>query len=157
MRIVHIIFFSQYRSHHGFKLLIIDGAALPHCKKMMIPSFQSEEIERLSEEVRSANKINQRMKSLFGKKAAEYREYIYQMTGYNVSLLGDGKHYRLQHVWMSSQSDEIILQIDKLGQLQLKDTEFVRNMDKTLLRKLQKTRSLPIFLSELTLFLYKEE
>eukprot|EP00483_Globobulimina_turgida_P009805 UN09824 len=97
------------------------------------------------------------MKTLFGKKAGEYRERIYQMTGYNICLLGDGKHYRLQHLWMNHENDEIILQINKLGQLQLKDTDFIRNkIAKALLNELQKSRSLPIFLSKLTLCLYKD-
>lgn len=78
------------------------------------------------------------------------------MTGYNVCLLGDGKHYRLQHLWMDGPNDEIILQIDKRNQLQLKDTEFMRNLDKSLLNKLKTTRSLPVFLAELALSLYKE-
>ncbi len=101
--------------------------------------------------------MENKYKILIGKKAGEYRERIYQMTGYNVCLLGDAKHYRLQHLWMDHEGDEIILQINKLGQLQLKDTDFMRNkMDKSLLNKLKKTRSLPIFLSELTLWLYKD-
>eukprot|EP01084_Bolivina_argentea_P046033 84751_1 len=104
-------------------------------KKM---SIKEEEMAQGKEELAIANKINQRMKSLFGKKAAEYRERIYQMTGYNICLLGDAKHYRLQHLWMDHQDDEIVLQIDKLGQLQLKDTEFMRSkMDKGLITKLK--------------------
>ena len=122
-------------------------------KKLKI---KNEEIEESNKQLVSAKKMYDRMKSLFGKKAGEYRERIYQMTGYNVCLLGDGKHYRLQHLWMDGQDDEIILQIDKLGQLQLKDTEFMRNLDKCLLKKLKMTRSLPVFLSELALSLYKE-
>eukprot|EP01083_Nonionella_stella_P291626 992183_1 len=59
-----------------------------------------------------------------------------------ICLLGDGKHYRLQHLWMDDEDDEIILQIDKYGQLQLKDTDFMRSkMDKGLLTKLKQTRS----------------
>jgi len=57
---------------------------------------------------------------------------------------------------MNDQDDEIIIQIDKYGQLQLKDTEFMRTLDMSLLNKLKKTRSLPVFLSELALSLYKE-
>eukprot|EP00484_Ammonia_sp_Unknown_P007902 CAMPEP_0197052426 /NCGR_PEP_ID=MMETSP1384-20130603/26906_1 /TAXON_ID=29189 /ORGANISM="Ammonia sp." /LENGTH=696 /DNA_ID=CAMNT_0042485163 /DNA_START=15 /DNA_END=2105 /DNA_ORIENTATION=- len=119
--------------------------------------LKTEEVEKLSKEIESAKKIRQRMNSLFAKKAGEYREKIYQMLGYNVTLLGDGKTYRLQHLWMDSPDDEIVLRIDKLEQLQVTDTEFVRNMDKTLLLKLHKTRSLPVFLSELTLHLYKDD
>merc|ERR1712154_499921 len=102
-------------------------------------------------------KIYQKMRSLFGKKAGEYRERIYQMTGYNICLLGDGKHYRLSHLWMDNQDDEIILEIDKLGSLQFKDTEFMRNLDKSLLNKLKKSGSLPVFLCELALSLYKKD
>ena len=73
-------------------------------------------------ELASAKKLNSRMEALFGKKVGEYRERIYQMLVYNLCLLGDGKHYWLQHVWMGHSDDELILRIDKCGQLQLKDT-----------------------------------
>merc|ERR1712129_81377 len=120
-------------------------------------SNKNEEIEESKRQLLSSKKMYDRMKSLFGKKAGEYRERIYQMTGYNICLLGDAKHYRLKHVWMNEADDEIIIAIDKYGQLQLKDTDFMRtSVNKGALIKSKKTGSLPVFLSELTLSLYKD-
>ena len=119
--------------------------------------LKEEEIGGMSKELQSQKKMNNRMKSLFGKKAGEYRERVYQMTGFNVCLLGDGKTFRLRHVWMGEPEDEIVLQIDKLGMLAIKESRFLRSVDKSLLNKFTQSRSLPLFLSELTIWLYNED
>ena len=66
---------------------------------ILIKKFDLKNCELLSikKEYESLKKINLRTKELFGKKAGEYRERIYQMTGYNICLLGDGKTYRLKY------------------------------------------------------------
>ena len=142
------------------KLLILELANKEHLEEigMLKKNVETSSLEsiNLRKRIENLEKIKSRMKTLFTDISAQFRENICSLFGYNVSVSKDRKTYTLKHTWMGSSSDAIVLQLDKGGTFVVCETPFIKQ-HKDLMKKLQQTRSLPIFFAEMTMRLFSEE
>nr|CCA14771.1 mitotic spindle assembly checkpoint protein MAD1 put [Albugo laibachii Nc14]CCA26769.1 mitotic spindle assembly checkpoint protein MAD1 put [Albugo laibachii Nc14] len=111
------------------------------------------------ETVEGQKMLNQRLKEVFRDQIQQYREAIYLLTGYKVDLRksNGSELLRLRSMYAVQKDDELLVRMDKTGNLELLDTEYCRQIDQRVLGYLTTCRSFPAFLGNLTLHLFEKQ
>jgi len=96
--------------------------------------------------------IKQRFKEIFKNKVSEFREACYLLTGYKVEMKQEG-HFRLKSMYAEKEEDSLAFK--KVGEsLDILETDFLSRVDKETMDYMRVYRSIPAFLSQITLQLF---
>ncbi|KAL0586506.1 hypothetical protein ABG067_003893 [Albugo candida] len=111
------------------------------------------------ETVEGQKLLNQRLKEVFRSQIQQYREAVYLLTGYKVDLnkANGAELLRLRSMYAAQREDELLVRMDKAGNLELLDTDYSRQIDQRVLEYLTTCRSFPAFLGTLTLHLFERQ
>lgn len=111
------------------------------------------------ETVEGQKLLNQRLKEVFRSQIQQYREAVYLLTGYKVDLnkANGAELLRLRSMYAAQRDDELLVRMDKTGNLELLDTDYSRQIDQRVLEYLTTCRSFPAFLGTLTLRLFERQ
>ncbi|CCI49452.1 unnamed protein product [Albugo candida] len=111
------------------------------------------------ETVEGQKLLNQRLKEVFRSQIQQYREAVYLLTGYKVDLnkANGAELLRLRSMYAAQRDDELLVRMDKTGNLELLDTDYSRQIDQRVLEYLTTCRSFPAFLGTLTLHLFERQ
>jgi mitotic spindle assembly checkpoint protein MAD1 len=112
-----------------------------------------------------SNKLNQRLKEMFKERITSFREAVYLLTGYKVDLYTaeddakagqECKRLRLRSMYAESPDDSLIFQW-RGETLELLETPFASKIDPKLFSYLNRSNSVPAFLSNVTIELFENQ
>ncbi|EGC35119.1 hypothetical protein DICPUDRAFT_152585 [Dictyostelium purpureum] len=120
-----------------------------------------EENHRLQIQINDSEKKLDRLKLIFRQKINEFREGVYALLGYKIEVDTNGL-YKLQSMYAESENDFLIFKNNTSGsnktiQMELLETDFTRNLDKEIKAYLFTCKSIPSFLSQVTIDLFSRQ
>ncbi|XP_072240818.1 mitotic spindle assembly checkpoint protein MAD1 [Leuresthes tenuis] len=141
-----------------------DGGAAVHShddSSMYNPSHSlslppSKEVMDLRKQMESAELRNQRLKEVFQKKIQEFRTVCYVLTGYQIDITTENQ-YRLTSVYAEHMDDSLLFKKGSNGSMQLMETEFSKTLGEMVALHLHHQKSIPAFLSAVTLDLFSRQ
>ncbi|XP_045902447.1 mitotic spindle assembly checkpoint protein MAD1 isoform X2 [Micropterus dolomieu] len=141
-----------------------DGGALVHSQdvsSMHTSSLglslpPSKEVLDLRKQMESSELRNQRLKEVFQKKIQEFRTVCYVLTGYQIDITTENQ-YRLTSVYAEHMDDSLLFKKGSNGSMQLMETEFSKTLDEMVALHLHHQKSIPAFLSAVTLDLFSRQ
>lgn len=116
----------------------------------------SEEVEKLRDQLRSADIKKQRIIEAFKKTSQDFREVCYQLTGYRIDGLNDGK-YRLSPVYAESSEDHLLFKKENSGECLLLETPFSQELTDLIELHLGQQNSIPVFLAAVITDLFSRQ
>ncbi|XP_049325743.1 mitotic spindle assembly checkpoint protein MAD1 isoform X2 [Astyanax mexicanus] len=133
------------------------GAVTTDDTTLVIPP--SQEILDLRKQMESAELKNQRLKEVFQKKIQEFRTVCYVLTGYQIDITVENQ-YRLTSVYAERMEDSLLFKASGAvgsGSMQLLETDFSRTLSELVDLHLFHQKSIPVFLSAVTLDLFSRQ
>ncbi|XP_066505330.1 mitotic spindle assembly checkpoint protein MAD1 [Hoplias malabaricus] len=133
------------------------GAVTTDDTTLIIPP--SQEILDLRKQMESAELKNQRLKEVFQKKIQEFRTVCYVLTGYQIDITVENQ-YRLTSVYAEHMEDCLLFKASGTvgtGSMQLLETDFSRTLTELVDLHLFHQKSIPVFLSAVTLDLFSRQ
>ncbi|XP_072513766.1 mitotic spindle assembly checkpoint protein MAD1 isoform X1 [Salminus brasiliensis] len=133
------------------------GAMATDDTTLVIPP--SQEILDLRKQMESAELKNQRLKEVFQKKIQEFRTVCYVLTGYQIDITVENQ-YRLTSVYAERMEDSLLFKASGpvgSGSMQLLETDFSRTLTELVDLHLFHQKSIPVFLSAVTLDLFSRQ
>ncbi|GFR74401.1 mitotic spindle assembly checkpoint protein MAD1-like [Elysia marginata] len=134
---------------------IVEGLTM-QVEENLLQLSPSKEIESLKSQLASAEKRNQRLKEVFSKTSKEFREVCYELTGYRFDIPCPNQ-YRLTSMYAERQKDHLLFQQTSQGEIQLLQTDFSMTFQDSMEKYLNKYKSLPLFLSHITMELFDRQ
>uniref|UniRef100_A0A672L2M5 Mitotic spindle assembly checkpoint protein MAD1 n=1 Tax=Sinocyclocheilus grahami TaxID=75366 RepID=A0A672L2M5_SINGR len=117
----------------------------------------SQEILDLRKQMESAELKNQRLKEVFQKKIQEFRTACYVLTGYQIDITVENQ-YRLTSVYAEHMEDSLLFKsTGPVGSMQLLETDFSRTLTGLVDLHLFHQKSIPVFLSAVTIELFSRQ
>lgn len=116
----------------------------------------SKEVLDLRKQMERSELKNQRLKEVFQKKIQEFRSVCYVLTGYQVDITTENQ-YRLTSVYAEHMDDSLLFKKGSNGSMQLMETEFSTTLDEMVALHLHHQKSIPAFLSAVTLDLFSKQ
>ena len=111
-----------------------------------------------------SNKVNTRLKECFKERIAQYREAVYLLCGYKVELITDSSSasnnsliLKLRSMYAEDPSDVLLFKWRQDADLELMETNFASSLDENFIRNLKRSKSIPSFLSSVTLELFEKQ
>uniref|UniRef100_A0AAR2J7Z8 Mitotic spindle assembly checkpoint protein MAD1 n=1 Tax=Pygocentrus nattereri TaxID=42514 RepID=A0AAR2J7Z8_PYGNA len=129
------------------------GAITTDDTTLIIPP--SQEILDLRKQMERAELKNQRLKEVFQKKIQEFRTVCYVLTGYQIDITVENQ-YRLTSVYAERMEDSLLFKVSS-GNMQLLETDFSRTLTELVDLHLFHQKSIPVFLSAITLDLFSRQ
>uniref|UniRef100_A0AAR2L635 Mitotic spindle assembly checkpoint protein MAD1 n=1 Tax=Pygocentrus nattereri TaxID=42514 RepID=A0AAR2L635_PYGNA len=133
------------------------GAITTDDTTLIIPP--SQEILDLRKQMERAELKNQRLKEVFQKKIQEFRTVCYVLTGYQIDITVENQ-YRLTSVYAERMEDSLLFKASGpvgSGNMQLLETDFSRTLTELVDLHLFHQKSIPVFLSAITLDLFSRQ
>ncbi|KAA0722554.1 Mitotic spindle assembly checkpoint protein MAD1 [Triplophysa tibetana] len=133
------------------------GAMSTDDTTLIIPP--SQEILDLRKQLESAELKNQRLKEVFQKKIQEFRTACYVLTGYQIDITVENQ-YRLTSVYAEHMEDSLLFKSTGpvgTGSMQLLETDFSRTLTGLVDLHLFHQKSIPVFLSAVTIELFSRQ
>ncbi|KAI7810392.1 mitotic spindle assembly checkpoint protein MAD1, partial [Triplophysa rosa] len=134
------------------------GGAMPtDDTTLIIPP--SQEILDLRKQLESAELKNQRLKEVFQKKIQEFRTACYVLTGYQIDITVENQ-YRLTSVYAEHMEDSLLFKSTGpvgSGSMQLLETDFSCTLTGLVDLHLFHQKSIPVFLSAVTIELFSRQ
>ena len=124
--------------------------------KKMEEGESSEEISHLKEELGKAEIRKQRLMEAFKKTSSDFREVVYQLTGYRIDVLADHK-YRMTPLYAENSADHLLFQKAKSGEIQMLESEFSLELGELMELHLERQNSIPMFLAGLIRHLWRKQ
>ncbi|KAM9955336.1 hypothetical protein ACTFIW_002394 [Dictyostelium discoideum] len=124
-----------------------------------------EENHRLLIQINDGEKKMDRLKQIFKQKINEFREAVYALLGFKIDV-DTNNRYKLQSMYAERESDFLMFQqspptqqSNNKGRIQMEllETEFTRNLDKEIKAYLFACKSIPSFLSQVTIELFSKQ
>ncbi|XP_072318715.1 mitotic spindle assembly checkpoint protein MAD1 [Eucyclogobius newberryi] len=116
----------------------------------------SKEVLELRKQMESSELKNQRLKEVFQKKIQEFRTVCYVLTGYQIDIT-TANQYRLTSVYAEHMEDSLLFKKGSNGSMQLMETEFSKTLGEMVSLHLHHQKSIPAFLSAVTLDLFSKQ
>ncbi|XP_033838848.1 mitotic spindle assembly checkpoint protein MAD1 [Periophthalmus magnuspinnatus] len=116
----------------------------------------SKEVLELRKQKESSELKNQRLKEVFQKKIQEFRTVCYVLTGYQIDIT-TANQYRLTSVYAEHMDDSLLFKKGSSGSMQLMETEFSKTLGEMVSLHLHHQKSIPAFLSAVTLDLFSKQ
>ncbi len=113
-------------------------------------------ISELREQLQAAEVRKQRLIEAFKKTSQDFREVCYQLTGYRIDALNDGK-YRLSPVYAESPDDHLLFQREPTGECMLLETNFSSQLADLIELHLSQQNSIPAFLAAVIMDLFSRQ
>ncbi|XP_042243913.1 mitotic spindle assembly checkpoint protein MAD1 [Thunnus thynnus] len=132
-----------------------DDASL-HASSLSFSLPPSKEVLDLRKQMESAELRNQRLKEVFQKKIQEFRRVCYVLTGYQIDITTENQ-YRLSSVYAEQMDDSLLFKKGSNGNMQLMETEFSKTLGQMVTLHLHHQKSIPAFLSAVTLDLFSRQ
>nr|XP_015215251.1 PREDICTED: mitotic spindle assembly checkpoint protein MAD1 isoform X3 [Lepisosteus oculatus] len=144
------------RLKEHIQLLQAGGAVAAEEGPLSLPP--SQEVLDLRKQVESAELKNQRLKEIFQKKIQEFRKVCYMLTGYQIDITTENQ-YRLTSVYTERVEDSLLFKASGPtgGNMQLLETDFSRTLHDLVELHLFHQKSIPAFLSAVTLELFSRQ
>ncbi|XP_041985078.1 mitotic spindle assembly checkpoint protein MAD1 [Aricia agestis] len=111
-----------------------------------------EEVQKLQQQVEKCNIKMQRMKEQFASSAQEYRDVCYMLLGYKIDRTGH-KNYRISNMYAESSDDYLTFTLCEDG-IEMVHTDYSSSLTELVELHLHQHRSIPLFLSALTMDLF---
>lgn len=124
-------------------------------KRLQEPST-SKEVDDIKAQLTKEELKNKRLMEAFSKKSQEFREVCYQLTGYKIDFHYTNQ-YKVTSMYAASRDDFFIFQQGEKNDMQLLATDFTENLEDIIDLYLSKHKSIPAFLSSVTLDLFKSQ
>ncbi|TMW63099.1 hypothetical protein Poli38472_002040 [Pythium oligandrum] len=103
--------------------------------------------------------LNQRLKQVFREQIQQYREAVYQLTGFKVDLKKSNgiELLRLRSMYADHDDDELLVRMESNGALELLETDYCAQINQRVFAYLTTCKSFPAFLATLTLHLFEKQ
>lgn len=122
--------------------------------KLSDTSFTNpKEVQALKEQLKSSENQIQRLKDYFKSSMQEFRNVIYMLLGYKVDKSSNSQ-YKLTSMYAEQQEDQIWFQLNQDGALNLLENEFSSTLEDMVDLHLRHQKSIPVFLSAITMNLF---
>uniref|UniRef100_A0A672Z5E7 Mitotic spindle assembly checkpoint protein MAD1 n=1 Tax=Sphaeramia orbicularis TaxID=375764 RepID=A0A672Z5E7_9TELE len=131
-----------------------DGSILTPNLSLSLPP--SKEVLDLRKQMESSELKNQRLKEVFQKKIQEFRTVCYVLTGYQIDITTTNQ-YRLTSVYAEHMDDSLLFKKSSKGSMHLMETEFSKTLGEMVDLHLHHQKSIPAFLSAVTLDLFSRQ
>jgi len=115
----------------------------------------SEEVEKLTEKLKSADLKNQRIMEAFSKTSKEFRTLVGLTTGYRVDSKGDGI-FKLRP-YLCDKNQYLLFSISPEDEVNLLETDFSQSLGVLMEKHLEENNSIPMFLSALMMKLWRKQ
>ncbi|KAJ0408346.1 hypothetical protein P43SY_003072 [Pythium insidiosum] len=111
------------------------------------------------ETVEGQKLLNQRLKEVFREQTQQYREAVFQLTGFKIDLKKSSgvEILRLRSMYADHDDDELLVRMEPNGALELLETDFCSQINQRVFAYLTTCRSFPAFLATLTLHLFEKQ
>lgn len=119
-------------------------------------TLTGKEITDLREQVESLENKNQLLKEYFKSQMQEFRNVIYNLLGYKIDRTQNSL-YKLRSMYADSPDDLLCFQVNKDGDLNLFENEFSANLEGMVNLHLLHQKSIPVFLSAITMDLFNNK
>uniref|UniRef100_A0A4W6DKL8 Mitotic spindle assembly checkpoint protein MAD1 n=1 Tax=Lates calcarifer TaxID=8187 RepID=A0A4W6DKL8_LATCA len=127
-----------------------------HSSSLGLSLPPSKEILDLRKQMESSELRNQRLKEVFQRKIQEFRTVCYVLTGYQIDITTENQ-YRLTSVYAEHMDDSLLFKKGSNGSMQLMETEFSKTLGEMVALHLHHQKSIPAFLSAVTLDLFSRQ
>eukprot|EP01132_Coremiostelium_polycephalum_P002103 gene2103-2591_t len=119
-----------------------------------------EENHRLQIQVNDNEKKMERLKQVFRQKINEFREAVYALLGFKIDVDSHSR-YRLQSMYAEKEEDFLLFQMSgtggRVGNMELLETDFTKTLENEIRDYLFKCKSIPSFLSQITIELFSRQ
>ncbi|XP_057656026.1 mitotic spindle assembly checkpoint protein MAD1 [Diorhabda carinulata] len=119
-------------------------------------TLSGKEITELKEQVKSLENKSQLLKDYFKSQMQEFRNVIYMLLGYKIDRTQNSL-YKLRSMYAERPDDLLCFQVDKNGDLNLLENEFSANLESMINLHLRHQKSIPVFLSAITMDLFNNK
>lgn len=116
----------------------------------------SKEVLDLRKQMERSELKNQRLKEVFLKKIQEFRTVAYILTGYQIDITTTNQ-YRLTSVYAEHMDDSLLFKKSSNGPMHLLETDFSKTLGEMVDLHLHHQKSIPAFLSAVTLELFSRQ
>lgn len=121
--------------------------------KLMDISTNPKDINALKEQLKSSESQMQRLKEYFKSSMQEFRNVVYMLLGYKIDK-NSNSQYKLTSMYAEQQEDQICFQLNSEGALNLLENEFSTTLEDMVDLHLRHQKSIPVFLSAITMDLF---
>jgi mitotic spindle assembly checkpoint protein MAD1 len=97
-----------------------------------------------------------RLKEVFQKKISDFRRVVYLLFGFRIDLENNSR-YRLSSMYAETQDDYLFFSFNEQMEFVLHETDFTASLDPRVMGFLTKFRSIPAFVSTITLDLFHKQ
>ncbi|XP_023338287.1 mitotic spindle assembly checkpoint protein MAD1-like [Eurytemora carolleeae] len=115
----------------------------------------SQEVQNLQEQLKSSDLKNQRIMEMFKKTSKEFREFVFQTTGYRIDKSGEDT-YKVKSVYVDSPDSYLLFKLSEQAGLEMLESEFSLELEELMEQHLEQQNSFPMFLAGLTMQAYRK-
>ncbi|XP_028271447.1 mitotic spindle assembly checkpoint protein MAD1 [Parambassis ranga] len=141
---------------HGGAVVHSQDNSSVHTPGLGLTLPPSKEVLDLRKQMESSELRNQRLKEVFQRKIQEFRTVCYVLTGYQIDVTTENQ-YRLTSVYAEHMEDSLLFKKGSNGSMQLMETEFSKTLGEMVALHLHHQKSIPAFLSAVTLDLFSRQ
>lgn len=116
-------------------------------------SFNPADINTLREQVKTQEAQNQKLKEYFKSSMQEFRNVTYMLLGYKIDRSSNSQ-YKLTSMYAESIDNQLWFQLNSDGNLNLLENNFSSSLDDMVEHHLRQQKSIPMFLSAITMDLF---
>ncbi|KAL9874417.1 mitotic arrest-deficient 1 [Glossina fuscipes fuscipes] len=113
------------------------------------------EMNKLRDEVETLNAKMRKMKDCYKSAAMELREVVYMLFGYRIDRVGSNTNYKISSMYAESPDDYLNFRLNESNVLDMLETPYSASLKALIQTQLVGNKSLPAFLSTLTLDLFQ--
>lgn len=107
----------------------------------------------LRSKIQSLESKQQRYKEIYRAASLEFREVIYMLFGYRVDRIGNN-NYRISNMYAENEDEYLNFRLNEMGELDMLETNYSLTLADMVGNFLAAQKSMPAFLSSLTLELF---
>lgn len=112
-----------------------------------------DDMQSLKEKVKAHESEVQRLKDYFKSSMQEFRNVVYMLLGYKIDRTSTSL-YKLTSIYAERAQDQLCFQLNNEGALNLLENEFSAALENLVNLHLRHQKSIPLFLSAITVDLY---
>lgn len=112
-------------------------------------SISPEEIKQLKEMNKATELQMQKLKEYFKSSMQEFRNVVYMLLGYKIDK--NNSQYKLTSMYAETENDTLHFQLNSEGFLDLLENQFSTSLEELIELHLRHQKSIPVFLSALTI------
>lgn len=113
----------------------------------------AKDAQALKEQIKTLENQNQRLKDFFKSSTQEFRNVTNMLLGYKIDRMTNSQ-YKLTSMYAESKDDYICFQLNPDGALNLLETRFSAALENFVDLHLRQQKSIPVFLSAITIDLF---